>query len=272
MTRFFGLCAVALTAVVVQQQPGTFPAMQRKAADPEIVARGKALFGATCVACHGADARGGQLNGPNLLRSQIVLADQDGERIVPVVRNGRPERGMPAFPLASEDARAIVEFLHSLTAASPGQGAPPLSQKPVPDIVVGSAVQGRTYFAEKCTPCHSVEGDLRGIATKVTDAKTLQNLWVSGGASGRRPDEGQPSPLVATITPRSGAPVRGRLAFIDDFEIKVRLDDGSVRSFARNGDIPHVEMEDPLAGHKALLSALTDSDMRNVTAYLVTLK
>src|SRR5215510_13566416 len=86
-------------AAVAQQNPGTFPAMQRPRGDAEVIARGKAVFGAQCVACHGADLRGGPLNGPNLLRSQLVLADRDGELIDPVIRSGRPERGMPALPL-----------------------------------------------------------------------------------------------------------------------------------------------------------------------------
>src|SRR4029078_6490222 len=126
-----------------QQNPGTFPAMQRKAADAETIARGKAVFGVKCVACHGADARGGQLNGPNLLRSQLVLADHDGELIEPVIRSGRPERGMPALPLSDADIKAVIEFIHSLTAASPGQGAPPRTEVPAPDIVVGDAEAGR---------------------------------------------------------------------------------------------------------------------------------
>jgi cytochrome c oxidase cbb3-type subunit 3 len=116
---------LVLAAAFAQQNPGTFPAMQRQAGDPDVIARGKAIFGVQCVACHGADLRGGQLNGPNLLRSQLVLADKDGELIEPVIKNGRPERGMPALPLSDADIKAIVEFIHSLTAASPGQGAPP---------------------------------------------------------------------------------------------------------------------------------------------------
>ena len=272
MTRFFAIWAVSLAALAAQQNPGTFPAMQRKPADPETVARGKAVFGVNCVPCHGADARGGQLNGPNLLRSQLVLGDLDGERIGPVIRNGRPERGMPAFPLGDEDVKAIVEFLHSLTAASPGQGAPPPTEKPAPDIVVGDAAAGQRYFAAKCSACHSVDGDLRAVASRVEDAKALQNLWVSGGMTARRDDDDPKAAVTATVTPRTGEPVRGRVVFLDEFEIKVRLDDGSVRSFRREGGVPRVDIQDPLAGHKALLSALTDKDMRDVTAYLVTLK
>jgi cytochrome c oxidase cbb3-type subunit III len=273
MTRFFGLCAVALAAVVAQQ-PGTFPAMQRKAADEQTITRGKAVFGVNCVACHGADARGGQLNGPNLLRSQLVLADQDGELIAPVVRSGRPERGMPAFPLADTDVKAVVEFLHSLTAASPGQGAPPQSEAPLPDIVVGNAQAGRAEFVTRCSKCHSADSDLRGLATRVPDARALQNRWVSGGARGRRfgtADVGK-SAVTATITVAGAPPVHGRLLFVDDFEIKIVEDDGTLRSFARRGDVPRVEIVDPLEGHKQLLANLTDAAMRDITAYLVTLK
>src|SRR5256885_200906 len=50
--------------------PATFPAQQRRPGDPAVIERGKGLYAATCSACHGVDARGGQLGGPNLLRSQ----------------------------------------------------------------------------------------------------------------------------------------------------------------------------------------------------------
>jgi len=38
------------------------------------------------------------------------------------------------------------------------------------------------------------------------------------------------------------------------------------------GDVPRVEIRDPLAAHKEMLQTYTDSDIHNVTAYLVTLK
>src|SRR5829696_1936214 len=60
----------------------SFPAQQRPPGDPAVLARGKALYGVNCVFCHGPDLRGGQLNGPNLLRSQLVLSDQNGELII----------------------------------------------------------------------------------------------------------------------------------------------------------------------------------------------
>ena len=51
----------------------------------------------------------------------------------------------------------------------------------------------------------------------------------------------------------------------DDYE-------ATERSFRRQGDVPAVEVRDPLAGHRALLAELTDTNMHDVTAYLATLK
>ena len=55
--------------------PATFPAQQRPAGDPAVIARGGSLYAIQCRSCHGVDLRGGDLGGPNLLRSQLVLSD-----------------------------------------------------------------------------------------------------------------------------------------------------------------------------------------------------
>src|SRR5258706_7941670 len=86
-------------------QRANFPQQQRAPGDPAAIARGRALYGVRCGACHGADLRGGDQGGPNLLRSQILLTDQHGENIVPVIRDGRQGAvgTMPAFHLPEED-------------------------------------------------------------------------------------------------------------------------------------------------------------------------
>ena len=264
--------------------PGVFPAQQRPPGDPAVVARGKALFGVSCALCHGNDLRGGQLNGPNLLRSQLVLSDQAGELIVPVIQGGRPDKGMPPIPMPEADAKAIAEFIHSQTALSPRQGMPPPSETPIVlNILVGDAAAGRVYFEAKCASCHSPVGDLQGIATRVPDAKALQNLWVSGGSAGGRggrgaagrgagPNAPNPRAVTAVVTLPSGEKVEGRLLRLDDFIVTLTLADGTTRSFTRNGPRPRVEVRDPLEPHRALLTVYTDKDMHDVTAYLATLK
>ena len=75
-----------------------------------------------------------------------------------------------------------------------------------------------------------------------------------------------------TVTPAGGQKVEGRLERLDDFIVTLTPADGVQRSFTRNGDVPKIEIQDPLAGHKQLLSVYTDKDIHDVTAYLVTLK
>jgi cytochrome c oxidase cbb3-type subunit III len=250
----------------------TFPAQQRSPGDPAVIARGKSLYASVCAACHGADARGGQLGGPNLLRSQVALNDQEGELIMPIVKGARAERGMPPIPMPDDDIKAVAAYIHSLQAAGRPQGAPPMSEAPLPNALVGDAGAGEKYFAAKCSNCHSPTGDLQGIATRVPDARTLQAGWVAGSAGGGRGGRGASGkPVTTTITLPTGEKISGRLVHLDHFLVTVALDDNSLRSVNRD-DKTNVEINDPLAAHKAMLSTLTDKDMHDVTAYLATLK
>lgn len=152
---------------------------------------------------------------------------------------------------------------------------PPSIGKAPATIVVGDAAAGRAYFESKCAGCHSATGDLQGIATRIPDPKTLQNTWVAGGGRTRRMP-GTPGanahPVTAAVQLPSGESVTGRLIHIDDFLVSIGLDDGSERTFRRDGDTPKVEVHDPLKAHRDMLSLYTDKDMHDVTAYLVTLK
>ena len=53
-----------------------FPQQTRPLAGAEVIARGKAVYGVNCAACHGGDLRGGDQGGPSLLRSLAALSDQ----------------------------------------------------------------------------------------------------------------------------------------------------------------------------------------------------
>ena len=259
------------------QGPGTFPAQQRPPGDPASIERGRALYGVNCTSCHGADLRGGQLNGPNLLRSQVMLNDQDGELLLPIIRGARADKGMPPLPLQPDDVKAVAAYIHSVLASAQRQGAPPAGAEPVLNVLVGDAAAGEAYFAAKCSSCHSTTGNLAGIGTRVPDAKALQNLWVSGGRAGGRGFRGGGPPnnaraVTATITLPTGEKIDGRVVRYDDFLITLALEDGSRRTVRREGDKPKIEIRDPLEPHRALLETYTDKDIHDVTAYLVTVK
>ncbi len=257
---------------------GFVPGQQRPPGDPAQIARGKTLYGISCTGCHGADLRGGDLGGPNLLRSQIALSDQDSELILPIIQGSRQNSGMPAIPMSPEDAKAVAAYVRSVVETIGRQGMPPSVGQAPPSVLVGNAGEGQAYFAVRCSSCHSATGDLQGIATKIPDPKLLQNTWVSGGGRGGRGGRGGASPdaptarTVTVAVTLPGEIVEGRLVRIDDFLVTVGLADGTTRTFARNGDVPKVEVRDPMKAHRDLLSIYTEKDMHDVTAYLVTLK
>src|SRR5436190_2852802 len=246
-----------------RQGRGTFPAQQRELADAAVIKRGNTLYGINCRLCHGPDLRGGDMGGINLLRSPLVLSDQDGELILPVVHNGRNNPGMPPMPplpLPDADVKAIAAYIHSVAAKAAGQGGPPPGPPVVLNIVVGDAAAGQRYFAANCASCHSATGDLQGLATRVPDPMQLQNTWVGGRAQAGRGGFGAPAaaparvpkPTTVVVTTASGERVEGRLDRIDDFIVIMTTADGIQRSFRRSGAVPQVQVNDPLAGHRAL--------------------
>jgi len=219
--------------------------------------------------------------GPNLLRSQIALNDNDGESIGEIIRTGRGN--MDPFDLPADSIKAIAAYIRSILATARGQGSPPAGPRVELNVLVGDAAAGQAYFAKQCSSCHSPTGDLNGIAQRYADPMALQNAWVSGGGGGGRGGRGGGGGAAATTAPNrrevrvtvtlaSGEKIEGRLGRIDDFIVTLTLADGTLRSFRRDGDLPRIDITDPLEAHKKLLLVYTNTDMHNVTAFLATLK
>jgi cytochrome c oxidase cbb3-type subunit III len=269
-------CLLAQNPAPVNRPAGrggyAFPS--RPPGNPASIARGKTLYDTNCSFCHGEDARGGAQGGPNLIRSDIILRDQKGELLAPVVQNGRPAAGMPKFTLSGAEISDVAAFLHSFEVNS----RDPARKRP-PSILVGDARAGEAYFQAKCSSCHSVTGDLKGISSKIGDARTLQQTWLMPVVYGARPGSGTAAsgaihvpPVTVTVTTPDGKTVDGRLGRIDDFIVTLTEPDGTSRSFRRDDDVPKVEVHDPMKPHEDLLRVYTDKDIHDVTAYLVTLK
>jgi cytochrome c oxidase cbb3-type subunit 3 len=252
------------------------PGQRRPPGDLAQIARGKTLFAINCRGCHGADLRGGDLGGPNLLRSQVALSDRNGELIVPIIHGSRQNMGMPAIGLNDVDANAVAAYVRSVIETIQSQGVPPSAGQQAPSILIGNADEGKAYFATKCSGCHSATNDLTKIASRIPDPKRLQDAWLAGGTreEEEQPEGTAPTPrtVTATVTLPSGETVQGNLVRVDDFLITLTLADGSQKTFRRTGDKPNVVIHDPLKVHRDLLSQYSDKDIHDVTAYLVTLK
>jgi cytochrome c oxidase cbb3-type subunit III len=238
--------------------------------DPAAYERGGKVFATYCAGCHGVAGKGGP-GAPDLVRSVLVLDDEKGILIGPVIREGRPDKGMPKLPLSEPQIADVVAWLHVRTYSAGHRFTYTYG-----NVVTGDAHQGELYFngAGKCSTCHSATGDLAGIAKKY-EPLSLQSRWLQPRSRGRRGnEETNAKAAVATVkvTLANGESISGTLDRIDDFTVSLRDSSGQFLSFTRDGDNPKVEVNDPLRAHIDLLRQYTDADIHNMTAYLVTLK
>ena len=248
--------------------PNAMFLQQQRVLPPEgVIEYGETLYQVNCRLCHGPDLRGGDQGGSNLLRSDVVLIDISGESIGEVITEG--QGSMPTFDnFSNEDIAAIAGYIHSIKFESEGQGSTPPVDYDL-DILVGDSAAGEQYFNRECASCHSVTGDLSGIATRIPNDYIMQNTWVAGGR--RQAGRGGVQTTVTVIT-QGGETVAGRLLRYDDFFVSLRTQDGTYHSFSRRGDSPRVNLDDPLYRHRELWSELSDSDIHDITAYLETIK
>ncbi|MDE3196853.1 MAG: c-type cytochrome [Acidobacteriota bacterium] len=235
--------------------------------NPEAVARGGPLFTQKCGGCHGNTAKGTN-RAPDLVRSLLVLDDEKGILIAPVIRNGRPDKGMPKLNLTEDQISDIVAWLHVQTYSADHRNTYLFL-----DALTGDAKKGEAYFngAGKCASCHSVTGDLKGIGSRY-DAHDLQGRWLQPARFGRGRAGAPPVTVTVKVTLPDGKVLSGTLDRYDDFNVAFRDQNGDYHSFLRNGDVPKVEVNDPLKAHLDMLRRYTDDEIHNVTAYLESLK
>jgi len=276
-TSFVVLAAIGLAAASAAAQApqpgrgrGVDPGVERlRAFDPAAVERGRAAFGEKCSACHRANARGGQgFAGPDLIRSVLVLQDVNGQQIAAHLQ--APHK--PPIALTPPETSDIGTFLHrEITYAAER------TNYQLQFVMSGNAKAGETYFngAGGCNKCHSPTGDLKGIGSR-HDGPMLQALIAFGVAGGGR-GRGEPAGVSrtarrATVTLPSGETFSGVLVRLTDFDVTIRDDAGQPRSWMRSGNVPKVQVTDPLQGHIDLLAKYKDSDIHDLAAYLATLK
>ncbi len=253
--------AVSPLLLVGQGHQPTPQQRQQPTEDPSAVERGRALFKSSCGFCHGDDATGSRA--PDLVRSNILLHDDHGNLLGPVIRNGRADKGMPSFATLKDDQVSdIVEFLHHQASAALHSGHVP-GDYPLSKLLTGSAREGKAYFdgTGGCSKCHSVTGDLAGIAKKYSPID-LQQRMVYPAIRGAQ--------KTAVVTLKDGTRFEGKVMHQDEFSIGILCQDGWPRSWPL--EQVTVQVRDSLQAHRELMGKYTDADIHNLFAYLETLK
>jgi cytochrome c oxidase cbb3-type subunit 3 len=221
---------------------------------------GNSLFQQSCAFCHGRDAGGGE-SGPDLTRSKLVTEDVAGDKIGSVVRNGRPEKGMPHFDFSDSQIAGLVAFIHNAN-----QQAEALSKKgsrkgvDVSDLQTGNVEAGKKYFNGEgnCASCHSPTGDLAGIATRYQGLKLEQQMLYPRDVK---------SKVAVNV---SGGTITGTLAYLDEFTVGLIAPDGTYRSW-RTSDVKYT-VDAPVNAHIEQFPKYSDADIHDLMAYLQTLR
>lgn len=244
-------------------------ASDKQVVDPDAANRGRTVYIAQCITCHGPKARGTE-QGADLVRSVVILHDRYGSEIGPFLKKGHPtQSGTPSNTFTQDQIVDLSHFLHQKVEDTLRTG--PYNK--VLNILTGDPKAGKAYFngAGKCSTCHSPTGDLAGIASKYEPpVLQLKTVFPETVAFGRRATVGTKKPVTVTVTTPSET-VSGVLLEMDDFSVALRDRSGQYRSFQRTPEVK-VQKHDPYAAHIALLDQYTDKDIHDVVAYLETLK
>lgn len=241
--------------------------------DPIAAERGRKVWVAECIQCHGTQARGTD-NGPNLVRSDVVLHDRYADHIGPFLKKGhKMQSGASSTTLSDAQVQDVTHFIHDRVYDTL-RGSPIFHAH---DILTGNAKDGETYFKGigKCVTCHSPTRDLAHIASRY-DALTLQGRFlnprpIGGRGRGGRGGNANVPPVTMTVTTPAGQTFTGTFVFLDDFNAALRDDAGNYHSWKRVPGLKVVK-NDPYAAHDELLTEYTDKNMHDLLAYLETLK
>ena len=246
--------------------------LDRHVVDPDAANRGRTVWVAECIECHGTSARGTD-KGKNLIQSDMVLHDRYGRTLVPFLAKGHPmQSGRKSASLSQTEVADLSHFIHERVYDTL-RGSPIFQPQ---NLLTGNARAGEAWFngAGRCSTCHSATGDLKGIGGRY-DPATLQGrfLFPRGGGRGGRGGGGGGGgkQLTLTITPPNGAAVTGVPVVFDDFDVSIRDEKGEVHAFTRSPQLKVVR-NDPFAMHDQLLDVYTDKNMHDMLAYLVTLQ
>jgi len=254
---FAALCSAAVCANAQAAVKASSTAA--KTYPPELVQSGGALFRQDCSFCHGRDAGGGE-SGPDLTRSKLVTADVDGDKIGPVVRNGRPDKGMPRFDLTDQQIAGLMAFIHTQKNNS-AKNKGGRKGVDVADLQTGNVEAGKKYFngAGGCSACHSPTADLAGVASRYKGLDLEEQMLYPRHAKRK-----------VSVTTGSGETIAGNLAYLDEFTVALIDSTGTYRSWRLRDVQPKVD--DPLNAHVEQFPKYTDEDVHNLMAYLQTLR
>ncbi len=184
---------------------------------------------------------------------------------------------MPKFELAHDDGVDLATWLHYQITVTVAR-----QDYQRQNVFSGDPKAGEAYFngaVGKCSTCHSVTGDLKGIGQKTgNDAGNMQASILGGsvgggrgrggGGGGRGGGGAGGANVTATVTLKSGEKFTGSPVMVGDFVVEIKLPSGENKTWLRDGGWPQVTEVNKLQPHIDLMKKYTDDDIHNLAAFL----
>lgn len=216
---------------------------------------GRKIFDSQCALCHGQAGTGGR--GPSLNRPKLKHAPDD-TALREVISGGiQPE--MPgAWQLHPNEVVSVAAYVRSLGAVAP-------------ESLPGDAARGaQVYGRNGCAGCHMIDGAGAGFGPELTSigarrsGSYLRKTVMDPAAS--LPDRFQ----YVSVTPASGAAVRGIRVNEDSFTIQIKSPGGAFHSYRKSEirELRRLEKETPMPSYAKLSAAELD----DLAAFLAGLK
>ena len=194
-------------------------------------------------------------------------------------------KNLPKFEFSHDDGVDLATWLHYQVTVTVAR-----QDYKRHNVFSGDPKAGEAFFngpVGKCSTCHSVSGDLKGIGQKTGgDAGNMQASILGGSIGGGRgrgrggfPGGGFPGGgrgrggavggnVTATVTLKSGEKFTGSPVLINDFVVEIHQPNGENKTWLRRDGWPQVNEVNRLQAHIDLMKKYTDDDIHNLAAYL----
>jgi cytochrome c oxidase cbb3-type subunit III len=244
--------------------------MTRIMADSTDLAKGRKLFEAHCVGCHGPKGEGDR--GPTLAQPILPRAT-DNMSLLRIVTGGIPNTEMPRVSLQTGEAPYLAAYVRTL-----GQ----IPVEPVP----GDPAKGAELFKTKgaCMACHTLEGQGLAIGPDLTQIGArrsvafLRRSLVDPGAEVPQSftpvlaEISMPSNFAfISVKTKDGKAVAGIRVNENTFSVQLRDMTGALYSFYK-AELVEFNVDKGKSPMPVYAGVFTPTELDDVIAYLVSLR
>ncbi len=224
---------------------------------PADIAYGAKLFGEQCVACHAATGDG--VGGIDFKRGVFhsVVTDRD---MAGVITGGVPGKGMPAFKLDPSEVTGIVAYIRNFNSVDRTT------------IKLGDAAKGRAIFegTGECGTCHRVGAVGPRFAPDLSDIGAVRSAASIQRSVSEPSSQMMPINRPVHIVTKDGRAIDGRRLNEDTYSLQLMDQQENLISLNK-ADLAEYKIStiSPMPAYKG---RLTDDEMADLTAYLLSLK